>query len=120
LASKRPEAAKYLMQETVRFAGLTIRDVMDKAALPLECIDVIASVQPRGWVPEAIARHLGLPKAAGVSTYAEYAHLGACGPVVNWVHAIAQGRLKPGGHVALYAQGAGFTRAAGLVQMASE
>lgn len=108
---------KYLMRETVYFGAKTVREAAEKADVPVSSIAVLASVQPRGFVPGAIAEYLGRPRETAVTTYDDIAHVGACGPVFNLAKARAQGRLKPGLHVALYAQGAGFTRAATLLEV---
>ena len=47
-----------------------------------------------------------------VQTYERYAHLGGVGPSVNLIAARDAGRLQPGSRTVMYAQGAGFTRAA--------
>ena len=49
------------------------------------------------------------------SPFDEYAHLGGVGVVANLLAARAGGALDPGARVVLYAQGAGFTRAAALL-----
>jgi 3-oxoacyl-[acyl-carrier-protein] synthase III len=117
IGSCKPEGAKYLMQETVAYGARTVREVLGKAALDVERIGTFVSVQPRGWIPFAIARCLGLPTDATVCSYDEYAHLGGCGPVVNLIRARAQRRFAAGGIAAVYAQGAGFTRGAVLLDM---
>jgi 3-oxoacyl-[acyl-carrier-protein] synthase III len=73
-------------------------------------------VQPRGFIPGAIAEHLGLPRERAVTTYSHIAHVGACGPVFNLERAREEGRLEKGSLSALYAQGAGFTRAAAILE----
>lgn len=116
LGSRNPEGAKFLMRETVSFAADAIRQAARRAAIDVERLALLASVQPRGFIPGAIAEHLGLPRERAVSTYDRIAHVGACGPVFNLSAAREQGRLKPGALVALYGQGAGFTRAAAILQ----
>lgn len=116
VGSLRPEGAKYLMQETVAYGALTVRELLQKAAIDVERVGTFVSVQPRGWIPFAIARCLGLGEGATVCSYDDYAHLGACGPVVNLIRAREQGRFERGGLIALYAQGAGFTRGAVLLE----
>jgi 3-oxoacyl-[acyl-carrier-protein] synthase III len=119
IGSLRPEGAKFLMQETVAFGARTVREVLHKAAIDVERIDTLVSVQPRGWVPEAIARCLGLSPDKAVCSYDEYAHLGACGPIVNLIRARALGRFAPGSLTAVYAQGSGFSRGAVLLEIVS-
>jgi 3-oxoacyl-[acyl-carrier-protein] synthase III len=73
-------------------------------------------VQPRGFLPGGIAERLGLPRERAVTTYEDIAHVGACGPVFNLQRARERGLVTPGTLVALYAQGAGFTRAAAILE----
>jgi 3-oxoacyl-[acyl-carrier-protein] synthase-3 len=116
LGSRAPERAKALMRDTVSFGAATIRAAADRASIPVSQIGVVASVQPRGFVPPAIAERLGLKRECAVTTYDRVAHLGSCGPVFNLERARVLGRLKPGTFVAMYGQGAGFTRAAAILE----
>jgi 3-oxoacyl-[acyl-carrier-protein] synthase-3 len=109
--------AKLLMRETVSYGAATVREAADRASLDAERIAVLASVQPRGFLPGAIAERLGLPRERAVTTYDELAHIGVCGPVFNLLSARKQGLLPPGAIAALYAQGAGFTRSAAMLEM---
>ena len=115
LGSYDPIAARTLIQNTVRIAANTVREAAEIARVDTNRIGVLAAVQPRRWIPAAIAEVLDLPLAVAPSTFDDYAHLGGCGPIVNLLEARRLGRLTPGTLVALYAQGAGFTRAAALL-----
>jgi 3-oxoacyl-[acyl-carrier-protein] synthase III len=95
--------AQHLVAYTLQYGAETIQQCALKAGVDVRSVEVLATVQPRGWVPEGIARALDLPADRAPSTFARYAHLG---------------RLKKGSRVALYAQGAGFTRAAALLDWA--
>jgi 3-oxoacyl-[acyl-carrier-protein] synthase III len=117
LGSRSLKAARRLMRDTVSIGSQTVREVCEQARVDPERIDLLASVQPRAWIPGAIAEHVGLPADAAVHTYEQYAHVGACGPIANWHHAVSSGH--PAQLVALYAQGAGFTRGAALISMDS-
>lgn len=117
LGSRDSEGAKFLMRETVSFGAATVREAAQRAGVDVERIAVLSSVQPRGFIAAAIAERLGLPRDRAVTTYEEIAHVGACGPVFNLHEARRQGRLTPGALVALYAQGAGFTRAAVVLEV---
>lgn len=118
LGSLAPEQVKLLMRETVSFGATTVREAAARAEIDLERIAVLASVQPRGFVPAAIAERLGLARERAVTTYAEIAHVGACGPIFNLERARSRGMLPKGAIAALYAQGAGFTRAAAVLEAA--
>lgn len=112
-SSFRPAAAKQLMRDTVAYGAQTLAAAAERGGVLLADVGTFASVQPRGWIPHAIAECAGIPEHAVSCTYEDYAHLGACGPIVNWLRARERGE-RPG-HTALYAQGAGFTRAAALI-----
>lgn len=112
LGSRWPEGTKALMRDTVACGEASIRALADKVGESVSAIDVIASVQPRGFIPSAIAAALGLDPAAAISNYRERGHMGGTGPISNLIEARRQGRLGDGTACVLYAQGAGFTRAA--------
>ncbi len=109
------EGVRRIVQDTVRFGADTVREAMKRAHLPLSSLSAIASVHPRRWIPTAIARALGLPPEIAPQTYDTLAHLAGCGVVTNLIEARERGMLAPRDGepalVALYAQGAGFTRA---------
>jgi 3-oxoacyl-[acyl-carrier-protein] synthase-3 len=109
--------AKALQRDTVSFSALTLRELCDKARRSARDIDLLASVEPRGWVPKATAELLGLPLAVCSSVYETRGHLGACGPIANLDHAYRARRTEGARLCALYAQGAGFTRAGALLAM---
>ncbi len=115
--SRAPEQAKLLMQETVSFGAETVREAAARAAIDVERISVLASVQPRGFLPAGIAERLGLSRECAKTTYDEIAHVGACGPVFNLLRARQTAALTPGAIAALYGQGAGFTRAAAILEV---
>jgi 3-oxoacyl-[acyl-carrier-protein] synthase-3 len=117
LGSRATEQAKFLMRETVSYGAATVREVADRAGVDVKRIGVLASVQPRGFVPGAIAERLGLARPCAVTTYADTGHLGGCGPLFNLERARSLGLLTPSTVAVLYAQGAGFTRAAALVEV---
>jgi 3-oxoacyl-[acyl-carrier-protein] synthase-3 len=120
VGSRDPQGTAYLMRETVCFGAKTVSEAARLADVDVKQIRVLASVQPRGFIPEAIAERMGLARECAVTTYEEIAHVGACGPGLNLQKARALGMLEPGAHVALYAQGAGFTRAAAILQVAEK
>jgi 3-oxoacyl-[acyl-carrier-protein] synthase III len=116
LGSRAPARAKMLMRDTVTLGAATLREAAARASVSVAELRVIASVQPRGFLPHAIAERLGLPRESAVTTYEDVAHLGACGPVFNLARARALQRLVPGTLVGMYGQGAGFTRAAAILE----
>jgi 3-oxoacyl-[acyl-carrier-protein] synthase-3 len=111
-----------IFRGTVRFGLDTVTEASQRSGITVSDIDVLACVQPRRWVPAAIAEALGISPERAPHTFDELAHLGACGVVTNLLEARRRGLLapKPNGEpptVALYAQGAGFTRAALIVRL---
>lgn len=115
MGSRSPDATRALMQDTVPTAARTVAELAQRSGFAVDSIDVLLSVQPRRWVPLAIAEALGLGPDVAVQTYRRYAHLGGVGPVVNLIAARDAGKLAPGARVVMYAQGAGFTRAAAVL-----
>jgi 3-oxoacyl-[acyl-carrier-protein] synthase III len=114
-------AAQQLVRDTVRFGTETVMEAARRAGVLPSSISVLASVQPRRWVPFAIAEALGLSAEVAPQTFDELAHLGGCGVVTNLLEARRRGLLNPARKgdlplVCLYAQGAGFTRAAMLLR----
>ncbi len=119
LGSRAPERVKALMRDTVMYGSRTSREAAERAGVAMGDLDVLVSVQPRGFIPSAIAQHLGLSRDQAVETYERIAHVGVCGPVFNLAEARDRGRLRRGAHVVMYAQGAGFTRAAAILEVES-
>ena len=119
MGSRSPAATRALMQDTVPTAARTVSELARHAGFAVDSIDVLLSVQPRRWVPLAIAEALGLKPDVATETYWRYAHLGGVGPVVNLIAARDAGKLAQGARVVLYAQGAGFTRAAAALSWSS-
>jgi 3-oxoacyl-[acyl-carrier-protein] synthase III len=121
LGSYDREGVRRIVRDTVRFAVDTVREAAARAGISPGDIDVLCSVQPRSWIPSAIAEALGLSPDIAPQTFDELAHLGGCGVVTNLLEARRRGMLAPRRDgrspiVCLYAQGAGFTRAAAIVR----
>jgi 3-oxoacyl-[acyl-carrier-protein] synthase-3 len=116
MGSYDSDKARQLVRDTVRIGAFALREIASETDVPLASVDVLASIQPRAWVPHAIAEASGMAPSRAVETFTDRAHLGACGVVVNLLAARTTGRLVAGTRVALYGQGAGFTRAAALVE----
>lgn len=116
LGSQNRHQAQELVRNTVRIAADTLRETLARARVSLDAVGVLASVQPRRWIPAAIVEALAGERAVfAPQTFDEFAHLGGCGLVTNLLAARRAGALEPGCRSLLYAQGAGFTRAGALV-----
>jgi 3-oxoacyl-[acyl-carrier-protein] synthase III len=116
MGSHDARATRTLMQDTVGTAVSTVRELAQRARFEVGEIAVLASVQPRRWIPRAIAEGLGLAPQVAPQTYDRFAHLGGAGAVANLIAARESGLLVAGALAVMYAQGAGFTRAAAAVR----
>jgi 3-oxoacyl-[acyl-carrier-protein] synthase-3 len=115
IGSLDPAGAQMLMQDTVRIGAATIGELLERTKVSPKDIGAIASVQPRRWVPGAIAEGIGVDPALAPQTFDDYAHLGGVGVVINLMAARERKLLTRGSQAVLYAQGAGFTRGAALL-----
>jgi 3-oxoacyl-[acyl-carrier-protein] synthase-3 len=104
--------AQELVARTVHIARDTMLSACRRAEVAPDEVSLLCSVQPRAWIPKAIAEAADFKNAQAPSTFSELAHVGACGPVANLLQGRREGLLNPGTLVGLYAQGAGFTRLA--------
>lgn len=116
LGSRNRAQAEELVLRTVRIAAETVRELLARARVAMAAVDVLASVQPRRWVPGAIVEELGARMSAP-QTFDELAHLGGAGVILNLLEARRLGQLPAGTLAVLYAQGAGFVRGAALVEL---
>jgi len=120
LGSFDSPSLQQIVTDTVRFGAETVAEAAKRSGIAVENISVLSCVQPRRWIPGAIAEGLGLPFESAPQTFDERAHLGPCGVVTNLIEARRRGLLAPRGGeppvVAMYAQGAGFTRASILLR----
>ncbi len=116
MGSHDQDSTRQLMQDTVKVGATTVRELAERARFDVKEIAALASVQPRRWVPGAIAEGLDLSPKLAIDTYRRYAHLGGAGAVANLLAAREAGLLPAGALAVLYAQGAGFTRAAAAIR----
>jgi len=116
LQSYDRDTAEQLVSRTVEFGVDSLGQALAKAGKRPSDLDVIATVQPRRWIGAAIAEGLGLPASRSINTFAQLAHVGTCGVVANLIEARRRGLLVPGATVGCYAQGAGFARAAAVLE----
>jgi 3-oxoacyl-[acyl-carrier-protein] synthase-3 len=116
MGSHDQAATRQLMQDTVKVGATTVQELAERARFDIQEISVLASVQPRRWVPGAIAEGLGLSARVAPNTFERYAHLGGAGAVLNLLEARENGQLRPGALAVMYAQGAGFTRGAAAIR----
>lgn len=120
LGSYAPQDAMSLIQNTIRIGEKTIREILEKEKLNINDISALISVQPRKWIPGALAEVLGMNPEHAPNTFEKYAHLGGCGPIINLILAREIGMADPGSNIVMYAQGTGFTRASAILRMDSK
>lgn len=111
------DGAKELQRDTVAYGADTIRQLLKRAGVDAERVGLLASAEPRGFIPKGILRVLGLSESIASSVYETRGHLGASGCIANLEHSLRVGKTAGVDLAVLYAQGAGFTRAAVLLQM---
>lgn len=111
------EGAKALQRDTVAYGAETISGVLAKAGVDKERVGLLASAEPRGFIPKGILRVLGLPETIAASVYETRGHLGASGCIANLETSQRAGTTNGADVGVLYAQGAGFTRAAIALKM---
>jgi 3-oxoacyl-[acyl-carrier-protein] synthase-3 len=111
-----PDAVRFVADNALAWPIETIERLCREAAVPVDGIAAVATIQPFVWYAPAIAEGLGLPPERAPTTFAAYAHLGGAGPIANLIEARRLGLLQRGAPVVLYAHGAGVTRYAALLR----
>jgi 3-oxoacyl-[acyl-carrier-protein] synthase-3 len=114
LGTLDPTRARELVRTTVRVGAETVLDALQKGGCKPEEVSALISVQPRRWLPSAIAEAAGIT-APAPTTFDQYCHLGSCGLVANLIKAREMGLLTPGANTVFYGQGAGFIKASTLI-----
>jgi 3-oxoacyl-[acyl-carrier-protein] synthase III len=106
--------ARELIRSTVRLASESVLETLERSHCRPSEVDALISVQPRGWVPQAILEASGISGVAP-TTFSKFSHLGSCGLVANLIEARNLGLLNQHSKTILYGQGAGFTKSAMLI-----
>lgn len=109
-------AAKRLARHVLAYPIDTVRDLCERADVPLDAVSCVATIQPLAWYQRAIADGLGIPAVRLPTTYSTVGHLGAAGVIANLLEARKQGLLRDGSLAVMYAHGAGITRYAALLR----
>ena len=94
-----------------------LRDVVAKAGITVDQIDLVVPHQANIRILEATAKKLGLPPEKVVVTVDRHANTSAASVPLAFAAARADGRVKPGDLVLFEAMGGGFTWGASLVRM---
>lgn len=116
LGSFNSDGARELVQTTVKMGVKTVTSCLSEINMISNDLNFFVSMSPRKWIPSAIAHYLGLKPEQTVETFEQYAHLGPCGAIVNLLEARRRNLLNEGDKVGIYSQGAGFTRAAAIIE----
>lgn len=107
-------AAKRAGQGATEYCREACLGALDAAGLTIADVSLFIANQSVGWLVDACRRALGLPREKVMDTFAEVANIGAAAIPYNLARAQAEGRLRDGDIVLLYAPGAGFTRTANV------
>jgi len=94
-----------------------LNDVVEKAGIGVDQIDLVVPHQANIRILEATAKKLGLPPEKLVVTVDRHANTSAASVPLAFAAARADGRVKPGDLVLFEAMGGGFTWGASLVRM---
>jgi 3-oxoacyl-[acyl-carrier-protein] synthase-3 len=111
-----PAAMRTIARHALHYPIETIRELCERAAMPIDAVAAVATIQPMVWYAAAVADGLGISPERVPTTYETYAHIGGCGVVANLMEARRRGLLRNGAPTVLYAHGAGITRYAALVR----
>lgn len=117
MGSCSKKKTKYLIENTIPIAVKTIHELLTTTNKKTNDVDLLACIQPRWWLPIALAEALEIDTNKAPSSFKRYAHLAGTGAIMNMIEARETGKISLGSTVVLYAQGAGFTRGAALVKI---
>jgi 3-oxoacyl-[acyl-carrier-protein] synthase-3 len=113
--SDDPAAARFIAKHVLSYAIDTIRQLCAESAVEIDTVSAIGLIQTMTWFRDAVADGLGFSPERIPSTYDRYAYVGGAGIVANLLEARRLGLLHDGARVLLYANGAGVTRYAALL-----
>ncbi len=88
----------------------------ESAGVKLSDIDFFVFNTPTAWNHAFAARALGIDLAKTISTYPSYGNIGPALVPVNLFHAAAEGKIKPGDVVMLYAIGSVSSATASVIR----
>ncbi|MBL8512191.1 MAG: ketoacyl-ACP synthase III [Betaproteobacteria bacterium] len=91
-------------------------EVMRRAGVTIDDIDVVVPHQANLRIIEAVAKRAGAPMEKVFLTVHKYGNMSAATAPVALVEALEAGRVKPGGLVLIPAFGAGLTLSAHLIR----
>jgi 3-oxoacyl-[acyl-carrier-protein] synthase-3 len=113
-----PGAAATMGARAATYARETCLPLLEACGVAPADVDFALFTQPTAWFPRACCDALGIPHERTLDTFVEYAHIMAGSVPLNLHMAHQRGKLRPGDLVLVYAAGAGFVQAAGLLRWA--
>jgi 3-oxoacyl-[acyl-carrier-protein] synthase-3 len=91
-------------------------DVLAKAGLPADGIDLVVPHQANLRIVDAVANRAGIPQEKVFVNIHRYGNMSAATALVAFVEAIEEGRVEPGSNVLMPAFGGGLTWSAHLLK----
>lgn len=111
-----PELQQQVMGElTVHMKELS-HEVLARAEMPLESVDVVLSHQPMSWYGELMADTLALRNDVVFLTFEEYANINSASMAASMHHARKAGRIQEGSNVLFFCPAAGYVFGAAAVR----
>ena len=107
-----------IFKKAVTGMGEACVEVMAKAGVTIDDIDVVVPHQANLRIIEAVAKRAGAPMDKVFLTVHKYGNMSAATAPVALVEAIEEGRVKPGGLVLVPAFGGGLTWGSAVVRWA--
>jgi 3-oxoacyl-[acyl-carrier-protein] synthase-3 len=108
-----------IFKKAVTGMGEACVEVMQKARVGIDQVEVIVPHQANLRIIEAVAKRAGAPMEKVFLTVHKYGNMSAATAPVALVEALEEGRVKPGSYVLIPAFGAGLTLSAHLIRWGS-
>jgi len=111
------EAGRLLRETAEPFLTACVGGVLEKARLTTGDVDFFVFNTPTAWYAEFCADVLGVPREKTVNAHPLYANVGPVLTPANLYHAAAEGRVKDGATVLLYAVGSASNASAAVMRL---
>jgi 3-oxoacyl-[acyl-carrier-protein] synthase-3 len=103
----------------IRVVGEATNQVLDKAGLTVNDLDLFIPHQANTRIIDAAVRRIGIPSDRVFINIERYGNTSSASIPIALCEAEQQGRLRPGANVAMVGFGAGLTWGAGVIQWAA-